>query len=548
MTMLFSLREHKVYAVQNPDYTFSKSGASVVRVTTTDPSYGDGYIFRSFPRSWLNGKKIKVKWKGEYFIAPFTTWLRVYDGEYVRSSDVDFPSGSGLPTKGNGLLVEVRLKTGNFDETYTSGVLDLSGGSEDKCTLFMGTHDAWAWHGWFEVDYLQILDASDAVLCSEDFTDNVHMEVTGTFGDYGYISEGECPVLECEDYTTEEDCLAADCYWYNGSCHSEEATCEDYDNEPECTAAGCYWYDGACHSTPPPPPPGRSLIEVRLSDVDPPAPDPPRTIYRDLFNLPDPVELGITIRYFNYDDIQLWLRITGEAPGYTFDTVNLGALASGTSAYRNLDEFASRAKPDAEVTEHIKLILRGYSDAGYTNLRWTFERTVTVVWVDDSDPSYTTDMLNNFDDGTVQGWGGYDEEDSAPFTPSLCTDFVLSPQYSLCLSKGSGVNQRQRFEKSITTPNRNIVYAIIDLRVHTTDVPLLNLKNIRVRYDTVTLVFIGRPYDTVEEQYIPDAKWMRIVVPLPKNTTLNLQIRLQSYRILGSHWMWMDDFKVISKD
>ncbi|MCL6579207.1 MAG: hypothetical protein K6T73_07455, partial [Candidatus Bathyarchaeota archaeon] len=86
-------------------------------------------------------------------------------------------------------------------------------------------------------------------------------------------------------------------------------------------------------------------IELRLSDVDPPAPEPKRTIYRDIANLPDPVKLGLTIRYFNHDDVGLYFQITGSGTGYTFGTVNLGLLASGKNAYINLDEFASRAKP-----------------------------------------------------------------------------------------------------------------------------------------------------------------------------------------------------------
>ena len=70
-------------------------------------------------------------------------------------------------------------------------------------------------------------------------------------------------------------------------------------------------------------------IELRLSDVDPPAPEPKRTIYRDIVNLPDPAKFGLTIRYFNYDDVGLYFQITGSATGYTFGTVNLGLLASG---------------------------------------------------------------------------------------------------------------------------------------------------------------------------------------------------------------------------
>jgi len=31
---------------------------------------------------------------------------------------------------------------------------------------------------------------------------------------------------------------------------SGAVTCSDYTTESDCTAASCYWYDGACHSKP----------------------------------------------------------------------------------------------------------------------------------------------------------------------------------------------------------------------------------------------------------------------------------------------------------
>jgi hypothetical protein len=299
-----------------------------------------------------------------------------------------------------------------------------------------------------------------------------------------------------------------------------------------------------------------SKIELRLSNVDPPLPDPPRTIYRDIVNLPNPVKLGITIRYFNHDDVDLYFQITGSAPGYTFGTVNLGLLASGANAYMNLDEFASRAKPspsdlpNGEKEENITLILKAYTDSNYTNLKWTYERVVTVHWINSADPAFTVDVLNNFDDGTVQGWTAVAEL-NASVSLAVATDYVLSPPYSLKNTVSGtypgGAQTRARIEKSFTTPNKDIVYAIMDIRMlHGTGQG--GIQNCRVQRDSTLLIFLGRPYDGTLSSYVPENKWIRIVVPLPKNTTLEIRLIQEALAGTGTAWqLWLDDFKIISK-
>lgn len=303
-----------------------------------------------------------------------------------------------------------------------------------------------------------------------------------------------------------------------------------------------------------------SKIELRLSDVEPPEPDPKRTIYRDIANLPDPVKLGLTVRYFNHDDVDLYFQITGEADGYTFNTVNLGLLASGANAYKNLDEFASRAKPsEAELTngemeETIKLILKAYTDSGYTDLKWTYERTVTVHWINSADPSFTVDELDNFDDGTVQNWaienlGGY-----SPVYLDVASDYVLSPPYSLKAYPQhytSGQRNTFRVYKSFTTPNKDKVFAIFDLRLSETKTDENFVKVVRIRRDESILVHLGKDDTSYGVHNVPINKWIRIVVPLPKNATLTLDIWVRTYCISAGtgiqSLLWLDDFKIISK-
>jgi hypothetical protein len=321
-----------------------------------------------------------------------------------------------------------------------------------------------------------------------------------------------------------------------------------------------------------------SKIELRLSNVDPPLPDPPRTIYRDIVNLPDPVKLGITIRYFNHDDVDLYFQITGSGTGYTFGTVNLGLLASGANAYKNLDEFASRAKPSpsdltlGEMEENITLILKAYTDSGYTNLKWTYERIVTVHWINSADAAFTVDVLNNFDDGTVQGWSG--EHINYYITPyggigtlvtaDIAADYVLSAPYSLKITDRVQVNMqaaatfycwiKAKMYKQFSTPNKTKIFAVADVRI-SMDPATRYGKLLELDKDSTVLIKLGKEPDTETTAYFPHDKWVRLVVPLPANTTLTLSLIAAIY---GSKYLnvspsyfylyfWLDDFKIISK-
>jgi|GEM_PF-5253699 len=294
-------------------------------------------------------------------------------------------------------------------------------------------------------------------------------------------------------------------------------------------------------------------VDMRLSNVDPPAPEPKRTIYRDIVNLPDPVKLGLTIRYFNHDDVDLYFQITGSGTGYTFGTVNLGLLASGADAYKNLDEFASRAKPSAsdlpngEKEENITLILKAYTDSGYTNLKWTFERVVTVHWINSADPAFTVDVLNNFDDGTVQGWAA--RSAAGALGLGVVTDYVLSPPYSVRLSCFDGYLGSRWFEvyKSFTTPDKPKVYAIIDCRVwgQTISGAHSNPEYLTVYQGSNPFIYCGPDF--------PESKWVRFVVPLVKNTTAEIIIHLLATITQTPSgegvpvYLWLDDFRIISK-
>jgi len=296
-------------------------------------------------------------------------------------------------------------------------------------------------------------------------------------------------------------------------------------------------------------------IDLRFSLIDPPTPEPPRTIYDDLVNMPDPIKMSLTVRIFNYDDVGLYMRVDAYNSAWTFNSYNAGLLGSGLNMYYSMDRMGQRAKPPSETTEVITVRLRAYTDAGYTILKWTFTRSVTITLIKSDDGSWTQDMLNDFDDGTTQGWSYTFEYGSGMGTGwfKAYTDYVLSPPYSLNLKGyGSGDPCGWSIWKSITTPNRENVFAIFDIRWARSTVAggelMGYLKRMEIRKDSDVLLYVGRAHDDVAVDYVPNHRWIRVVVKLPKNSTFTLKAFMDAHRIAGWFlYTWLDDFKIISR-
>jgi len=186
--MKFGLREHKPGGTYSPAVTFGKTDATRVYGNSTSASMAYWYILRPFLRSWLNGKKFQITWATTSSYSGMTFDVRIYDGYYNYQSDTDFPDGSAMPTKGNGLLQTIESKTGTQAEHTTTQTVNVSGGNQEYCTVFVSGYDSWsAQSGQYRVHYVAILDASDNVLDAEEFEGSVVMERTGTTKDYGYI-------------------------------------------------------------------------------------------------------------------------------------------------------------------------------------------------------------------------------------------------------------------------------------------------------------------------------------------------------------------------
>lgn len=281
-------------------------------------------------------------------------------------------------------------------------------------------------------------------------------------------------------------------------------------------------------------------IELRLSDIAPPTVEPHHTIYTDVVNLPDPVKLGFAYKAFNYDAVTLYFQLVATCAGWTFPaSTNEGAILTGANATYTHDQYGSRARPTAETVEHITLTLKAYTDAGYTILKWTFVRDVTVWFIYSNDGTWIQDFLDTFDDGTVDGWTA-----TSSFVPSIAraTDFVLSVPYS-CKADDGRPNVASAWlsmNKSFDTPNRAKVFAIANLRFNQSlGSGVVFTMNIYVAGTVVLSI------------KIPLARWMRVVVPLPSNTVgVAIGLRVDGTSTGYPWWIyeWQDDFTIVSKN
>jgi len=188
----YQLREHRAWAGYNSYITFTKPTSTVLRIDDNAAGYmANGYFFKNYPRNYLNGKTIRITWRGYWSYAPTPrdyARLEVVDGSYTRSSMTDFPDFQGRTSKGAGLLEYLYHNLTFGWVTETLGPLDLSAGTEQWCSLFVLLTDYWEQQNpWIEIDTIEIMSGA-TVLETIHFLSAVTMEQSGTYNDYGTVS------------------------------------------------------------------------------------------------------------------------------------------------------------------------------------------------------------------------------------------------------------------------------------------------------------------------------------------------------------------------
>jgi hypothetical protein len=186
------LKLHSTDSPYNMGGTFAQNYGlsqqfSDVKATSTGAGIGQMYVFFVVNRTWLNGRILNWGWSG---YAPFGSnywWYSIYDGSYDRSSDSDFPYGSGIPLKGAGILQSAGSP--NTDEfragpVATEITVNVASGNQANCTVFFCVRDGNSNEYRTMQIYWIFISQTDGGYLAEPVT----MEHTGTNHDYGYTS------------------------------------------------------------------------------------------------------------------------------------------------------------------------------------------------------------------------------------------------------------------------------------------------------------------------------------------------------------------------
>ena len=196
---LTSLREHDYFGgAATPVFTFTINNNDEIRISSTAASQGRGYIFLTVKRNWLDDKYVRFRYYPycDVVLAGYQRqFFEVYDGEYDRSNNTDFPSALGgdpwnpIPTKGNGLLYSY-MNADGLNNWFTKDFqVDTSGGSEENVTIFWWMDDPWSSRiiGLY-LDWIEINGGAggtdNLVTINYNNSSPITMEQIGTQGDY----------------------------------------------------------------------------------------------------------------------------------------------------------------------------------------------------------------------------------------------------------------------------------------------------------------------------------------------------------------------------
>jgi len=220
----------------------------------------------------------------------------------------------------------------------------------------------------------------------------------------------------------------------------------------------------------------------------------------------------------------------------------LGAIASGTGTRFNVPDFMQRTTPASPVTEDITLRISRYPDNTYTDPPEAIaDRVVTHKFIDSG--AMTLLNLDNFDDGTVQGWT-LTQQESGYFTMGVDSTYHISPAYSLRMRgrntwSSAWRTKWGRASKPFVVPSASEAYLVINVMVRKTGASVHYTFAI---YNNGVIVAELNPSDN---QIIFD-KWMRLVIPL--ETGITNAIDLHHYVGITDTkltYIYFDDLKIV---
>lgn len=235
--------------------------------------------------------------------------------------------------------------------------------------------------------------------------------------------------------------------------------------------------------------------------------------YIAINELEDPsMQMGIRLFIQNQEASGYYFKIDkNQTPpaGWVINPQKIGHIdVDGTKdfVYDQMWRTTPTSIPEGRLTETIYLAAMAYYDAGYMSLYSQDTFNVTFHFIDRTSPVWTTIYLDNFDDGTTQGWSG-----------NTRTDYYRSFRYSLYTSD---------FRKTYyIAPGYTESYLVFAMRF--------------------TSTYLNYPYIYIDDTlyFQPDVKpsagvWYQFVIPLHIGST--------SVRISTVYSAYMDDAFVIA--
>jgi len=267
-----------------------------------------------------------------------------------------------------------------------------------------------------------------------------------------------------------------------------------------------------------------NIVVYRPADPD---------LYIDTADLPDPFSINIPLCITNNESITLYFKavLVNPPADYTVTEATLGSVGAGSSAC--FVATFRRYKPslvDGEYQETVTLRVEAYTDDAYTDLYGYIDIDITIVFIDHTDPAWSVVDIDNFDQGSEEGWAITEKTIDAAFEDTcwildIKSDHYISSPYSLgCDGEAS--------------PPR-IIYKDFDLSAYSKAFIVIHIY----RVDDFALA-IGDQLviPRAISRLLPSSKWIRLVHKLPTGTT----VRVAFHFSLNSGNR-LDDIIVIAK-
>lgn len=125
------------------------------------------------------------------------------------------------------------------------------------------------------------------------------------------------------------------------------------------------------------------------------------------------LQMHMAFQIQNSENNSFWFMIDQyQTPpvGWNITSYCIGNVPIDTSAtfvYSNLARVKPSSIPSGSMTETVALVVKAYYDSFYTQFYSQDNFTVQFHFIDRTSSVWTTLQYNNFDDGTLQGWGSY---------------------------------------------------------------------------------------------------------------------------------------------